>query len=157
MRPHLLLSLALLALPPAACAPARSPTGSGSCADPDVTVAAWTQDTGLGVNVCIWVDNDTGGPLWVSEWQDWDQQLCGGGPTDLTPDDPLTEGQQIDAAQSGQVLSWGMPGCQRSAATTTDGGMNEPSLVFYVTTDPSDPSCWTEVRSPRLQGWYCEG
>jgi len=153
---HLLVTT-VVAVSLSACAPARGPTGEGSCSDPNVTVAAWTQDTGMGVNVCIWVDNGTGGTLWVSEWQDWDTNLCGGGPNLLVPDDPLTDGIEIGAGQSGQVLTWGTPGCQRDAATTSDGPEGEPSLVFYVTTELGDETCWTEVRSPRLQGWYCEG
>ncbi len=154
---RLLLVTALVAISLTSCAPARGPSGEGSCDNPNVTVTSWTQDTGMGVNVCIWVDNDTGGTLWVSSWQEWDRNLCGGGPNTLDPDDPLTQGTEIGAGQSAQVLTWGMQGCQRDLATTTDGPEGEPSLVFYATTDLDDETCWTEVRSPRLQGWYCEG
>ena len=152
------LVLAALSITLLACPPSRPPAGGepGDCDGPAHTVAVWTQDTGMGVNVCVWVDNDTGGDLHVSSWNEWDVSLCGGQPVDVTLPDALTSGTVIPAGESREILGW-FGACTRDAATTVDGGVGEPALVFALSPDPDDDTCWSEARSPRLTGWYCEG
>ncbi|MCO4770849.1 MAG: hypothetical protein KDA24_12525 [Deltaproteobacteria bacterium] len=155
-----LSALAALLLVPAlvACPPARTgtPGTPGTCDSPDYTVTSWTLDTGMGVNVCIFVENNTSGTLYVSEWRDWDLELCGGGPNDLTPPESHSVFAEIPAGTTSEVLGWNNA-CAPQDATTVDGQDWEPQLVFYVSADIEDDSCWNEARSPRLQGWYCEG
>ncbi len=142
----------------AACPPSRDPQGGepGDCTNPAHTVAVWTRDTGMGVEVCIWLDNDTGGDLTVSTWREWDVELCGGGPVDVSLPDMLTGDLVVPAGESREILGWGT-GCSRDAAGTDGGGVGEPALVFAISPDPDDETCWSEARSPRMSGWYCEG
>lgn len=151
-------ALLLLALSLAACAPTRASQElePPDCDAPAHTVSVWTNDTGMGVQVCVWVDNGTTADLHVSEFQEWDIDLCGGQEVDVVLPDELSSGLVIPAGESREILGWNSA-CVRDAATTESGGMGEPALVFAVSTDPEDPACWTEATSPRLTGWYCEG
>ena len=153
----LFLALAILAL---GCPPERggtTPSTPGSCNEPAHTVLRWNQDTGMGVNVCIWVDNDSSESLWVSDWREWDISLCGGQPNDLTRPETLVGAIEIPPGESAEILGW-FGACDREAATLNSGaGEWEPQYVFYVSQFPDDDSCWNETRSPRLDGWYCEG
>ena len=119
-------------------------------------MAVETRDSGMGVELCVWVDNETGGALAISQWREWSIDLCGGQPNDLTPPETLSASLEIPAGESRELLGWST--CVREVATTVDGaGAWEPEYVFYVSAEPSDQACWHEARSPRLDGWYCEG
>jgi hypothetical protein len=152
----LLPALVLVLMP--GCPPSRTgvPGAPGSCVAPAHTVAVSSLDTGMGVDVCVWVDNDSASTLWVSGYREWDIGLCSGEPVDLTRPASLEAAIEIPPGESRELLGWAE--CDRERATTTSGtGSWEPLLVFYVSSSPDDDACWNETRSPRLDGWYCEG
>ncbi len=158
MRTSRLLAVFVVSTALAACPPTRDPQGLSepSCENPAHTVSVWTNDTGMGVQVCVWVDNGTSEDLHISEWQEWNVNLCGGQPVDVVMPDELTSGLVVPAGESREVLGWNTT-CSREDATTSDGAPGEPALVFGVSSDPDDQTCWTEAQSPRLEGFYCEG
>jgi|GEM_PF-5369214 len=151
-------SVLCLALPLlVACPPNRAPTPGtpGSCDNPAATMAVEARDSGMGVEVCVWVDNETSGPLFVATWNEWDVDLCGGQPVNVVVPDALEAGIEIPAGESREILGWSQ--CVRADATTTPGQDWEPALVTAISANTSDESCWNEARSPKLTGWYCEG
>lgn len=140
------------------CPPTRTgPSGvTGDCTSAPYVVSVETRDTGMGVEVCVWVENTGSQSLTISTWQEWDISLCGGQPNDLTRPDDLSPGIEIGSGGSAELLGWSS--CVLDDSTTQGGaGAWEPSLVFYVSPDTADDTCWSEVRSPRLDGFYCEG